>query len=393
MNIKFLKFYPALFLAGYWIVTKISLPFVEQIAHTLGTNISNIQRVISLSIAVSGVSVIFFSRIIERLGYKLSIGLVICLSIIFLSGIVFYDSFISFIICYLTAVTLLFCLLFLSRSFPQVYIINPDEKIKAYSYQNKSAYICSFSVPIVSGFVGSKDWHYSYILAIVYLIILFYLSILLPKVEIMADVKKSIITFRSIIKTIRIEGFLSNVFLLQLINCAGWSYLVSLTFWLSEKYHISPTVLGFYLMPAAITGLCGDILVTKFVAKYLGTDGAIKVMIGSVAFASIICLLISFNLTSSSIYYILPGVFYALASSYTYGHLLAMSYKNVDSIYLNEASALSTLVAYVLLGLLIYIQSLISVHKFYLQGFLSLALAFVSLIIFYTRKSTKKKYV
>ncbi|TNF69579.1 MAG: MFS transporter [Gammaproteobacteria bacterium] len=361
-------YYPMILMISYWVITKAGLPFVDQMSAFFNVKHQSIQRILSLSLIISSLSPLVWGPLIDRIGLKRFVVIASIISFVVTCLMLIVQNVFLFGFAYILATTIIFSLAVCSRSFPFIYFDSVIQKQKSIGITFMGVYFCSFMVPLISGWIGYYlSWQFGYALVLLWLIITFLCMMLINNKQ---DEQASRVSFLqnalAMVNHLKTQGFLKNVLFVSILNGLAWTYIIVLPFWLAQGFDVSSKYLALYLFPLALPGLVCPVLV-KFLESFLTKQQIIKCSIFIFLLGGISAVIIGLFSWHIAYIYIIPGVVMNLASAMAFAIVSTIAYSNVKS-HFNAASSLFSLISYFGFGLIVFIESYISLTNYYFEG-------------------------
>lgn len=366
---KALVFYPMILMISYWVITKAGLPFVDQMSIFFNVSHQNIQQILSLSLIISSISPLLWGPLIDHIGLKRFAIIASNLSFVITAIMLLTTKIIIFTFTYIIATSIIFSLSVCSRSFPFIYFDQIKQKQKAIAITFMGVYFCSFMIPFFSGWIGYYlGWQLGYSLVLAWLIIVLLAMYKLTEKdkpnEKLGFIKNIAMNFIHI----KTKYFMRYTFFVAILNGIAWTYIIALPFWLANTFAINSKYIALYLFPLALPGLLCPIIVS-ILERFMRKDSIIKLGISIFLSGGVLAILLSLRTWNYAWIYIIPGVLLNLASAITFAITSTKVFTNVKSAF-NAASGLFSLIQYFAFGVIVFIESYISIDKFYLEGLL-----------------------
>lgn len=357
---------------SYWVITKAGLPFVNDMSDFFHVSHQNIQQILSLSLVISSLSPLLWGPLIDQIGLKRFAIIAISLSFIITTIMLLTANIVIFTFTYIIATSIIFSLSVCSRSFPFIYFDQVEQKQQSIAITFMGVYFCSFIIPFFSGWIGFYlGWQFGYALVLIWLVIvisaIYKLNNSREKNNPVEKVgfAKNIFSIFSHAKT---KLFIRYTLFVAILNGIAWTYIIALPFWLADTFNINSKYIALYLFPLALPGLLCPFLVS-ILERLMPKKLIIKLGIMIFLFGGILAIIVSFRTWNHAYIYVIPGVLLNLASAITFAIASTRVFTNVKTLF-NAASGLFSLIQYFAFGVIVFIESYISISHFYLEGVL-----------------------
>ncbi|MBK2123948.1 MFS transporter [Fangia hongkongensis] len=368
---KSLVFYPMILMIAYWVITKAGLPFVDEMSQFFAVSHQRIQQILSLSLIISSLSPLLWGPLIDYISLKRFAIIASVLSFVITILMLITTSVTIFTITYIIATSIIFSLSVCSRSFPFIYFDQLEQKQKAIGITFMGVYFCSFMIPLFSGWIGFYlGWEFGYSLVLLWLFIVFIAMYRLKSntepvaIEKVGFLKNAMMIFMHM----RTKGFLRYALFVAILNGLAWTYIIALPFWLASIFTIGSKYLALYLFPLALPGLLCPIIVS-FLERFMSKEAIMKLSVIIFLIAGVLAIFLGVKLWDSAVIYIIPGVLLNLASAMAFAIASTKVFTHVKTAF-NAASGLFSLIQYFAFGVIVFVESYISIHHYYLEGVL-----------------------